>query len=97
MKKKKSRRAGATVTFSVSVDPETKKALRLVADQDFGGNLSALVTEMGAQARRRLAAGAYLKRHGLKVPTSAEVDAIEHEIQLEVMAWKNRRRKHRVA
>jgi predicted nucleic acid-binding protein len=38
MKPKKARRAGATETFSVSVDPRTKKALRALADRDFGGN-----------------------------------------------------------
>jgi len=40
--KKKARRAGATETFSVSVDPETKRALRALADAEFQGNLSAL-------------------------------------------------------
>ena len=44
--KKKPRRAGATTTFSVSVDPETKRALRALADSDFDGNLSALVTDL---------------------------------------------------
>jgi len=64
MNGKKSRRAGATETFSVSVDPETKRALRALADKEFGVNLSALVTNFAEDARRRLAAGAYLRRHG---------------------------------
>jgi hypothetical protein len=97
MKKKRSRRAGATVTFSVSVDPETKRALRALADQDFGGNLSAVVTEMAANARRRLAAGRYLRRRGIKPLTSAQADSLEKEIQQEAMAWKNRHRKRGAA
>lgn len=30
----------------MSVDPETKRALRALADSDFHGNLSALVTDL---------------------------------------------------
>jgi hypothetical protein len=51
---KKARRAGATETFSVSVNPETKRALRALANRDFGGNLSALVTDLAEEARRRM-------------------------------------------
>lgn len=94
---KKTRRAGATETFSVSVDPATKRALRALADQDFGGNLSALVTDLAEEARRRLAAGGYLKRHGLSVPTKAEADELEKEIARETLAFKKRSRKRRVA
>lgn len=94
---KKPRRAGATETFSVSVDPETKRALRLLANQDFGGNLSALVTELAEEARRRMAAAIYLRRHGIPVPSKAEADALEHEITREVSAWKKRPRKRKVA
>jgi hypothetical protein len=95
--KRKTRRAGATETFSVSVDPETKRALRALADHDFDGNLSALVTDLAEEARRRMAAGAYLRRHGISAPTSVEADVIEAEIVQEAAAWKKRRRKRRVA
>ena len=95
--KKKTRRAGATETFSVSVDPETKRALRALADSAFGGNLSALVTDMAAEARRRMAAGAYLKRHGIAEPTAREADALEAEIDREVAASRKRRPRRRVA
>lgn len=94
--KKKTRRAGATETFSVSVDPETKRALRALADSAFGGNLSALVTDMAADARRRLAAGAYLRRHGLEDPTPIEADALQAEIDREISAPR-KRAKRRVA
>jgi len=41
----------------VSVDAETKKALRKLADADYAGNLSALITHFAEDARRRMAAG----------------------------------------
>jgi hypothetical protein len=94
--KAKTRRAGATETFSVSVDPETKRALRALADSDFDGNLSALVTDLAEEARRRMAAGAYLKRRRIAELTQAETTALEAEIDREVAAAK-RRRKRRVA
>ena len=94
--KKKPRRSGATETFSISVDPETKRALRALADRDFNGNLSALVTDLAEDARRRMAAGAYLARHGMAEPTKTEADALQAEIDREVGA-KARRRRRKVA
>ena len=96
MKTKKRRRSGATSTFSVSVDPETKRALRALADSDFGGNLSAAITDLAEDARRRMAARAYTKRHGFTVPTREEVEAIEAEIRREI-ASARRRSKRRAA
>lgn len=97
MKRKRSRRAGATETFSVSVDPGTKRALRKLADADYGGNLSALVSDFAEDARRRMAAGGYLRRHGLSEPTSTEADIIEAEIEREVRAWRKSKKTRRVA
>jgi hypothetical protein len=97
MKKTKQRRAGATQTFSVSVDPETKRALRALADQDFNGNLSALITDFGREARRRLAAAKYLRRLGLPTVTREQADLIEAEIAAEVAAWKKRPKRRKVA
>jgi hypothetical protein len=97
MKGRRSRRAGATETFSVSVDPETKRALRKLADSDYGGNLSALVTDFAAEARRRLAAGRYLKRLGIPPLTQAEATALEAEIAAEITAARKRRRSRKVA
>lgn len=94
--KKKTRRAGATQTFSVSVDPETKRALRALAREDFDGNVSAAITELAEEARRRLAAGAYLGRHRLPTLTRAAADRIEAEITAEVVASRSRQ-KRRVA
>lgn len=90
---KKTRRAGATETFSVSVDAETKRALRALADRDFGGNLSALVSDMAEEARRRMAAGAFLRRKGIAKLSAEEAAAIEREIGREVAAHRTRRRR----
>jgi hypothetical protein len=97
MKPKRQRRAGATETFSVSVDRETKAALRALADQAYGGNLSALVTDLAEEARRRMAAGAFLKRHQLAEPTADDVRAIESDLEREVANWRKRRKVRRVA
>jgi hypothetical protein len=94
---KKPRRAGATETFSVSVDPKTKQALRALANRDFGGNLSALVTDLAEEARRRMAADAYLLRHRIAAPAKVEADVIEAEIARELAAWKKRLKKRKVA
>jgi hypothetical protein len=95
--KKKQRRTGATETFSVSVDPETKRALRALADSAYGGNLSALVTDLAEEARRRMAAGNYLQRHGVPEVPSAEADAIQTQIDRELSALRKRRAKRRAA
>jgi len=94
---KRARRAGATETFSVSVDPTTKRALRALANSDFGGNLSALVTDLAEEARRRMAAEAYLQRHGISAPSKTEAEAIEKDIGRELAASKKRPKKRRVA
>lgn len=91
------RRAGATETFSVSVDPETKRALRQLADHDYGGNLSALVTDLAEEARRRMAAARYLERHGIPDLSLSDATALDAEIAREAAAWKKRRRGHAVA
>jgi len=95
--KKRPRRTGATETFSVSVDPETKRALRALADSAFGGNLSALVTDLAEEARRRTAAGKYLQRHGLPEVTASEAESIQLQIDRELSALRKRRAKRRAA
>ena len=97
MKATKPRRPGATETFSVSVDPETKRALRALADADFGGNLSALVTDLAEEARRRIAAGEYLRSHRIPKATAREVKVLEAEIGREVAAAKPRQKRRRAA
>jgi len=84
MKPKKTRRRGATETFSVSVDAETKRALRKLAAAEFGGNLSALVTDFAEEARRRMAAARFLRAHGIPKLTDAEALALETELAREI-------------
>lgn len=97
MMRQKQRRSGATETFSVSVDPETKKALRLLADHDFGGNLSALVTDLAAEARRRMAAGDYLRLMGVPELAPGEAQKVQTEIDAEIAVSRGKRKKRRVA
>jgi len=51
----KQRRAGATETFSVSVDQTTKQRLKALAKQGHGGNVSALITELALEGERQAA------------------------------------------
>jgi hypothetical protein len=97
MKKRARRRAGATETFSISVDVATKRALRALADEDFGGNVSALITELAEGARRRLAAGAYLRRHGIPPLRPEEIPVLEASIDREVAAARKRARRRAAA
>jgi hypothetical protein len=59
--------------------------------------MSALVTALADEARRRTAAGAYLSRHGLPALTPTEVAAVEAEIEREVAAPRPPRKRRRVA
>ena len=97
MKSPKQRRAGATETFSVSVDPATKKALRSLADAEYGGNMSALVTDLAEEARRRTSAGAYLRRRAIPPLDRTAMVAVEADIEREVAALRKPRRGRRVA
>jgi hypothetical protein len=90
------KRSGATETFSVSLDPESKRALRALANRDFGGNLSALVSDFASEARRRMAAGEFLRKKGIRPLTIAEAERVERDIEHELAAAR-RRRRHRAA
>jgi hypothetical protein len=87
----KRRRAGATETFSVSVDADTKRALRRLADAEFEGNLSALVTDFAEEARRRMAAAAYLRKNGIPKLTRSEAETLEAQIEREIAKAAPRR------
>ncbi len=50
---KKTRRAGATATFSVSISEAAKAVLRARAIRLHGGNMSALIEELGREAEKR--------------------------------------------
>lgn len=97
MKPVRRRRAGATQTFSVSVDPRTKSALRRLADASYGGNMSALVTDLAEDARRRMSAGAYLERRAIPALDRAGVVDVEASVEHEIAAARKRRRGRTVA
>lgn len=92
----KAYRRGTTETFSVSVDSETKAALRELANLEFGGNLSALIADFAEEARRRKAAGDYVRRHGWTRLTPSEAKALVEGIDRE-LAPRTRARRTKVA
>jgi len=92
MKQTKQWRSGAKVKLSVSVDPVTKRALRKLADKQYGGNLSALITDLANEARRRLSAGAYLERRSIPGFSGNELTELEGKIAAEVAAVGRPRR-----
>jgi len=76
---KKRRRAGATETFSVSVDHETKRRLKALAQQRHRGNVSALITELSLEGERQAAFERAWRWYGGAEPTPQESAAIRAE------------------
>jgi hypothetical protein len=92
------KRKGKTVTFSISVDPGTKKLLRQVAERAYRGNVSELITRIAEQAARQDAAGELLRLHGRRPMTDEECEKFEREIAAELAEPAARRKKrHRAA
>ncbi len=81
MKSKRSRRAGATKTIGVSLDPETKQKLKRLADERHGGNVSALVAEMADAAVRQSAFDRAWRWYGGAEPSDAARAKIDAELQ----------------
>jgi predicted transcriptional regulator len=75
----KRRRPGATETFSVSVDRETKKRLKALAEAKHRGNVSALITELSIEGERQAAFERAWDWYGGAEPTAAESAAIRRE------------------
>ena len=73
-------RSGKTVTFSISVDEETQRILKVEAKRSYGGNVSALVTAIAREAKRQSALAWLLQRSGQPAITDAERDALLAEI-----------------
>lgn len=96
--KKRAKRKGRTVTFSISVDPATKKLLREVAERGYRGNVSELITRMAEQAARQDAAAELLRLHGRPSTSDEECEAFERQISAELAAQSSgKKRRHRVA
>lgn len=77
---KKTRRAGATEVFSVSVDKKTKAALKRLANERHAGNVSALITELVEQERRLEAGRRFLRWSGHAGLTSERREALDAEL-----------------
>ena len=77
---KKTRRAGASKTIGISLDAVTKRALKALAAERHGGNVSALVTEMTADAVRRAAFERAWKWYGGAEPSEAVRTKIDREL-----------------
>ncbi len=93
---KKKRRAGASETVGISVDAVTKRALKALAAERFGGNVSALVTEMTADAVRRAAFERVWKWYGGAEPSEGARAKIDRELD-EGWAHARKTRRHRAA
>jgi hypothetical protein len=94
---KRLRRPGETVTFSVSVDRDTKKLLRDVADRSYAGNVSELITQIARQAARQEAAGALLRSHGRPAMTDEQCAEFEAEIAAELAKQPGAKKRRRDA
>jgi hypothetical protein len=77
----KQRRAGATETFSVSVDRQTKQRLKTLAELRHSGNVSALITELALEGERQAAFDRAWAWYGGPEPTPEESAAIRSEWQ----------------
>jgi hypothetical protein len=94
MKPKKTRRSGASETIGISVDRTTKRTLKQLAEERFGGNVSALVTEMAADAARRAAFERAWAWYGGPEPSESERTKIDRELD---EGWRHARKRKRSA
>jgi post-segregation antitoxin (ccd killing protein) len=75
-------RLGKTVTFSISVDPETQRILKQEAKRSYNGNVSALVASIAKEAKRQAAFDWLLQGHTPMTETRkadllAEIDGVQ--------------------
>jgi len=94
---KRSKRRGRTVTFSVSVDRDTKRLLRDVAARSYQGNVSELITQIAHQAARQDAAAELLRSHGRPPMTDQRCAEFEAEIAAELAAQRPKKRRRHAA
>jgi hypothetical protein len=64
-----------------------RRARTVTSSARRGYGARVLLADMAEEARRRMAAGAYLRRHRIAEPTAIEADALQAEIDREVAAW----------
>lgn len=96
MKAARTRRAGASETVGVSLDPETKRKLKALADERCQGNVSAMITEMTGHAVRRAAFERAWAWYGGPEPTDADRKVVDAELaEGWALARKHARKKPR--
>ncbi len=71
MNARRKRRAGATETIGVSLDPNTKRKLKILAEESHAGNVSALISAMTEEAMRQAAFERAWRWYGGPEPTAA--------------------------
>ncbi len=81
MNAKRTRRSGATETVGVSLDPDTKRKLKALADEKHHGNVSALITEMTEVAVQRAAFERAWRWYGGAEPTDAARAKIDADLE----------------
>lgn len=81
MKPSKRRRAGATETVGVSLDPETKRKLKELAAEQHQGNVSALIAKMTEEAVRQAAFERAWRWYGGPEPTDDARTSIDAELE----------------
>ena len=81
MKLRKRRRAGATETIGVSIDPATKRKLKELAAEKHQGNVSALIAEMTQEAVRQAAFERVWRWYGGPEPTEDAKRSIDAEFE----------------
>jgi hypothetical protein len=87
---RKKRRLGATESFSVSTDEATKRALKALAEERYGGNVSELITALAHEAMRNAAADALWAWGGLPEMTPKERSSFWADVE---DGWKLAREK----
>ena len=78
------RHSGPTATFSVTVGQRTKKALKARALRLYGGNLSAVIEDLGREAERAEAVARLIARAGGSTLTDARRQEIDRDLEA---AW----------
>jgi hypothetical protein len=81
MKSKRTRRPGATETIGVSLDAETKRKLKALAEERHHGNVSALIGEMTEAAVRQAAFERAWRWYGGKAPSAAVRSRIDADLE----------------
>ena len=81
MTAKRKRRPGATETVGVSLDVETKRKLKALAEERHQGNVSALITEMTEATVRQAAFERAWHWYGGAEPSDATRAKVDAELE----------------